>query len=261
MPKTADNPKPDSAELNFPSIPKDEGTSATENLAGQNLPPLEERYKKSSAEGIRLAKELEAEKIAREALETERDIIKNELSEFSDYASFIKSLKDDPKLVQHITSYWQPKEEENLQDLDLTDPKVFEEQVKKKAQEIVRNELATYKQSSAKESAMERQIQDFLITHPDKSRKDVEELIGWSKSNPMTLDHLLMLRNPEEFSKKVAQTTRTGITEQMRKIADTPASLATANSEGTPASPIDELFNAQKRRIDGNNLDIQTKSE
>jgi len=261
MPKKADNPKTDSAELNFPSIPKDEETSATENLATQNLPPIEERYKKSSEEGIRLSKELEAEKTAKEALEAERDEMKSKLDEFSDYASFIKSLKDDPKLVQHITSYWQPKEEENLQDLDLTDPKVFEDQVKKKAQEIVRNELATYKDMSAKESAIERQTQDFLKAHPEMSRKDVEGLIGWSKNNPMTLEHLYLLRNPEEISKKVAETTRMDMTEQMRKIADTPASLATANSEGTPSSPVDELFNAQKARVDGANLDVQTKSE
>ena len=148
-----------------------------------------------------------------------------------------------------------------MQDLDLTDPKVFQDQVDKKVREVVDSKLATFKQSSAKETALERQIQDYLIVHPDKSRKDVEDLIGWSKNNPMTLEHLHMLRNPAEISKKVAETTRTDITDQMRKVSDTPASLATANSAGTPASPIDELFNAQKSRIDGNNLDVQTKSE
>ena len=259
MTKKADNPEVDSAEIIIPSIPKEE-TSATENLAKDNLPPLDERYKKSSEEGIRLAKDLKAEKEAREKEELKMKEFEGQLGEYKDFTPFIDALQKDPKLVEHITSYCQPNEEE-LQDLDLTDPKEVDKLVEKRAREIIRDELATFKQSSQKESAMEAHKTDFLGKHPEMSRDDVDGLIKWSKDNPMTLEHLFMLKNPDQISKKVAEATRTDLAEQQRKISDTPASLATANSEGKPASPVDELFNAMKSRIDGSNMDVQIKSE
>jgi len=255
MPKTADNPKPDSAEIDFPAIPN-EGTSAPENLAKENLPPLPQRYEESRKHGVQLAKENKAKDKTIEKLEVLLEEAKSKLGDYDDYASFIKSLKDDPKLVEHITSYWKPSEEENLQDLDLTDPKVFQEQVDKKAREIVKTELATFKQTSNRENALERQIQTFLKDHPDKSRKDVDGLIAWSKNNPMTIEHLYMLHNPEEFSKRVAETTRKDITEQQRTVQQTPASLASANSSGKPDSPIEKIFREQQARINSTNLNI-----
>jgi len=248
MQKKAENPVVEPAEIDVPTIPK--GTTSEET---PKLPPLEERYKQSSQEGIRLAKELKAEQEAREKAESELNETKSKLDGLKDFTPFINALEKDPKLVEHITSYWQPKEE-NLQDLDLTDPKVFQEQVDRRARELIRDELATFKQSSQKESAIERQIQEFLVKHPDKSRKDVENLIKWSKENPMTLDHLYMLKNPDEISKRTAEATQKSMTEQMRKISETPASLATANSAGTPESPVDELFKAMERRINGLNM-------
>lgn len=261
MPKTADNPVVDSAEIDFPSIP-DKGTSAQENLAKDNLPPLEERYKKSSEEGVRLSKEAKVKDDKIVELETELGAVKATVDKRKDYDPFIDSLQTDPKLVEHITDYYRKPEGEDMRDMDMTDPKVVDQFVEKRAREIIRGELATYKNESAKTSQMDTAKQEFLRTHPDKSMKDVEDLITWSKSNPMTLDHVYMLKNPDEISKKVAETTRTDITEQMRTVSDTPASLATANSEGRPSSPVEQLHAAMEARINSANLDIvSTKSE
>ena len=258
MTNTADNPKSDPAEIDVPTIVKDEGTSAENLKAKDKLPPLEERYKESSKEAIRLAKELKDKEKKGQELQADLERARAEAAGFKDYAPFIDSLKTNPELVEHITKFWSTQEKENLQDLDTTDPIVIQDLVEKKAREIVRNELATYDKSSTQKSTEASMRQDFLNKHPDMSAKDVDDLIKWSKGNPMTYEHLYMLKNPDKISKKVAETTQSDITNQMQKITDTPASLATANSEGTPSSPVDRLFSEQMARINGAIMDVKS---
>lgn len=218
-----DNGKEESAE------PKDE------------LKTLRKRYEDSSREAKRLKSELD------------------ELSEYKDYIPILKTLRQDPNLVQVVSDYLDKgtgprsvKEMLNLPEDFVFDPdeavsdpesdsaKVLSTMVDQRVQQRIAVE-----ERKASEARQRMQGLEALKERHKMSDDEVDELLEWGRQNRLTLDDLYYLKNRDKIERELVSRTTSERETQARRMRQSPRSLASAGSEeGSEPTPDEAVFGA-----------------
>ena len=214
---------------------------------------FEKRYKDSSREATKMAKQLK---------------------DLKPFIPVLDAMKKDTGLVRHVRDYLESggkpsqtvKEQMNLPEDFVYDPqeavenpesasaKVMEAQVDKIVNNRVGSILDKEKQNAQKMQvalARKRQEVDFKRRHK-MSDEDYAEMVDKAKSRSVTLDDVYYLINKDKTEQNVANSTRQDMLDQMKNVRNMPVSQSNMNRQAPPANPDDKVFEA----LLGNDNDI-----
>lgn len=209
------------------------------------LSNLQKRYDDSSEEAKRLYREL------------------SEYKKYEDYLPILEALREDPALVEHLSSYDRTggsnksiKERLNLDedfvfdpDAAINDPNSDSANVLgAMIQQGVDARLSKFEQESQRQSAMDTNLAEFKKKH-ELSDSEYDELVNWSKQQTLTMDDIYYLKNRESREKEIARRATDEREEQFRKMNGVPRSLGSVNSAETNNDDEPEEFKILKAMI------------
>ena len=214
---------------------------------------FEKRYKDSSREATKMAKQLK---------------------DLKPFIPVLDAMKKDTGLVRHVRDYLESggkpsktiKEQMNLPEDFVYDAqeavdnpesasaKVMEAQVDR----IVNNRVGTIlnkeKQNTQKmQLALQKKKEEAEFKQKyNMSDEDFTDLVDQAKDRNFTLDDLYYLINKDKTEQNVANSTRQDMLDQMKNVRNMPVSQSNMNSQAPPANPDDKVFEA----LLGNDNDI-----
>lgn len=226
----------------------DKGTQKTQKTV-ENLPPLEERYKQSTSEAIKLKK-------LADNLKEENESVQKQIESYKTFDPFIKALNEDPDFAKHALAYFDKEKESLVLDEgfdadELSNPnsksrKIFNDAVAQK----VREELKAFQQASMKDNAISDMKRNFLARHPDKSESYLKELEKKAQKIPFDYEAMEYLVNRDSERNKIAEEARKDIDNQISLVGRIPRSLTGIESNPNKPSETDQLFAKIKAAVD-----------
>ena len=247
---TRPNINEDSARVTPPR--PQEGSNSVGDRNNENN-SFEKRYKDSSREATKMAKQLK---------------------DLKPFIPVLNAMKKDTGLVRHVRDYLESggkpsqtvKEQMNLpedfvydaqeavENPESASAKVMEAQVDR----IVNNRVGTILDAEKKNTqkmqialARKKIEADFKKRH-EMSEEDFKDLVDAAKEREVTLDDVYYLINKDKAEKNVATSTRKDMLNQMKNVRNMPVSQSNMNSQAPPANPDDKVFEA----LLGNDSDI-----
>lgn len=212
--------------------------------ADKELENLRKRYESSSKEAKRLAEERRM---------------------YEDFIPMLNAMRQDPGLVDHVKQYLlgnAPKQsikdqlglgEEFMFDFDeaINDPgsdsgKLFNHYVNA----AVDRKINQYQQVNERESSFREQRRAFQEQHK-LSPEEMNELEEWAKTHTLTWEDIYDLKNRGKKEKEIARRAIKEREDQLRKMRNTPRSLASTGESNSDVDIDREIFNAIKKRTGG----------
>lgn len=215
--------------------------------ADKELDNLRKRYESSSEEAKRLAEERKV---------------------YEDFIPMLNAMRQDPGLVDHVKQYLlgnAPKQsikdqlgldEEFMFDFDeaISDPgsdsgKLFNHYVNA----AVDRKIGQYQQVNERERSFNEQRRAFQEQHK-LSPDEMEELESWAKTHTLTWEDIYDLKNRGTREKEIARRAIKEREDQLRKMRNTPRSLASTGDSNSDVDVDREVFKAIKRRTEGGDI-------
>lgn len=225
----------------------DSGTEQVTHDNSQNGSDVDwqKRYKDSSSEAVKMAKEL-------------RDL--------RPFVPVLEAMKRDSGLVEHVRGYLtnggkpaktvQEKlglsedfmfdQHEAMTDPDSDSAKLMNAHVDGLVQQRVQDTLGREKQKSKKFQALierKRQEAEFKKKH-DMSEDQFKEFVDASKQHRLTLEDIYFLVNKDKAAANAADATKKDMLSQMKSVRDIPMSAGDSNSEPAVNNPDEVIFDA-----------------
>ena len=247
---TPPNPVGDSERATHRNQQEGSNTVGERNVGNDSY---EKRYKDSSREATKMAKQLK---------------------DLKPFIPVLDAMKQDTGLVRHVREYLENggapsktvKEQMNLPEDFVYDAqeaidnpesasaKVMEAQIDKVVNNRVGTILDKEKQNAVKmQQALikKKETAEFKKRHK-MTDEEFEALTNQAKDRKLTLDDVYYLINKDKTEKNVATSTRKDMLNQMKNVRNMPVSQSNTNSQAPPANPDDKVFDA----LVGNDSDL-----
>lgn len=219
--------------------------SETEKMK-KELETLKKRYSSSSTEGKRLRKELD------------------EFESYKQYVPILKAMREDPNLVHHVSNYLEGnagsksfKEGLGLpEDFVFDGDEAFSDSNSDSAKlldasldAVVSRKMQSLEARQTQQSIAQRQ-QDSIKSKFNMNDDELNDLIGWAKSQKLTLEDIYYLKNRENREKEIATSAIEDKTNQLKKMSGVSRSLASTGEGAKSVDQDEEVFNAIKKAVD-----------
>lgn len=211
------------------------------------LAKLKKRYSDSSRESKKLAAKLK------------------EYEEYDQFIPVLQVMREDPNLLNQVRGYLKdgatPQSiiknldisedfvfdgDEAMRDPDSDSAKVFNATVD--AAVTRRLSLAKQKEQEAKRVDGARQKeQEAILAFQEQhglSDDDMDEFLSWAREEPLTLDHLWLLKNRDRRDRDIINGTFEERQQQMQRMKQTPRTLGGKNAPSSTRSEDDAVFDA-----------------
>jgi hypothetical protein len=242
-PDTTANVNLDPVEPSIPDpepVSKPDATSAEVAEMRKELDEFKQRYSDSSKEAKRLYEE------------------NREISDYRDYIPILKTMRDDPGLINHVRNYLEGnatpptvKDELNLSedfifdgDEAVRDPnsqsaKVLGSMINRGVEQRLKQHTQLEDQQRAERQHQETQdkMMNEFRTKMDMSAEDFTEFVDFAKGRQLTLEDIYYLKNRENREKLIAKKAIEEREKQLKKMNGVPASMA---SDGGYTEPVDD---------------------
>jgi hypothetical protein len=238
-------------------VPGAEPSEEPEEDPQKELKLLKKRYADSSREAQRLAAE------------------NRELSEYRNYIPILKAMRQDPNMVQHLSSYLAKKDtpasikdrlgldegfvfdpDSAMNDPDSDSAKVLSAVIDGRVQHQLQQTLQ--QQEQARElAARERYIQqqkEELKTKYKVGDEFISELDTWANDHELTVEDIMFLKVREERDRKIASDMARSMNKHRNKMANTNPTLASISSlpaDKEEPSPEEALFKEISSQVNG----------
>jgi hypothetical protein len=245
-------PIPDPKDVSEP-----DATSAEVAKLREELDNLKQRYSDSSSEAKRLATE------------------QKELEQYKDYVPILKTMREDPGLINHVRNYLEgnttpttvkdelslPEDfifdgDEAVRDSNSQSAKVLQSMIDRG----VEQRLTQHTQVERQEQAQREQIQkqDVMMkefrTKMDMDADEFQEFIEFAKGRQLTLEDIYFLKNRENRDKLIAKKAIEERDKQLKKMKGVPPSIA---ADGGVSETVDEdkaVFDAISKAAGNQNI-------
>ena len=185
--------------------------------------------------------------------------LKGELTDIEPYMPILNAMREDPKLVSHVRSYFEgggqaPASikdrlglgEDFLFDADdaISNPDSDSAKILGNViDNVVSRRLNTALSGQKQENQKVAKESDFRTRH-EMNDEEWLDFVDFAKAKTLDLDDILYLKNRSERERNIAKSAGEQVSQQMRKTQAVPRSLATAGSEEVETSPDDQVFEA-----------------
>tara|TARA_R100001129_G_C5282117_1_gene237201 strand:- start:256 stop:1131 length:876 start_codon:yes stop_codon:yes gene_type:complete len=189
-----------------------------------------------------------------------------QLKSLKPFIPVLNAMKQDSGLVQHVRDYFEgggspaksvqeklglPEDfvydqQEAVENPDSDSAKVFNAHIDSMVQGRVNDVLGREKQKAqmTQRQIMQKRHEDDFRKRHNMGDEEFAKLVAKAKQHVLTLDDVHYLVNRDEANKNVANATKNDMLGQMKNVRNIPASASGANSQESPKSFEDDVFDA-----------------
>jgi len=236
-----------------PQVPDQGNVSEPENVSAEvaelrkELDLLNKRYSDSSTEAIRLAKE------------------QKEMEQYRDYVPILKTMRDDPQLINHVRDYLEgnvtptsvkdglnlPEDfvfdgDEAVNDPNSGSAKVLQNMIDRG----VEHKLRQHTQAQRQETDQREQLRSFK-EKMGMNEESYNEFENFAKNRNLTLEDIYYLKTRETREKAIAKNAIEERDKQLQKMRNQPPSMAAQGGYDEPVDENAEVFNAIAKAAKG----------